>query len=219
MKSIVSKFSKEDRDRIVAAVVDAEGKTSGEIVPFIVEQSDIYEDAEWRGAVLCSIIVFCLLVALREWTTIWLPLEITTIGLATLTSGAVGFLLVRFVPFLKVAFAGKHLIEHRVAQRAAEAFIHEEVFRTRDRTGILLFVSLLEHRVLVVGDSGINAKVSQADWHDIVQRVIRGTQDGKIIDGLVDAIGQCGNLLERHGLKRRKDDRDEISDSLRVSDR
>ena len=219
MKSVESMFSRAERDRISAAVVKAESRTSGEIVPFIVGQSDFYEDAEWRGAILFSIVAYCLLVVVREWTALWIPLDVTSIGLVTLAAGALGFLLVKFVPRLKVAFAGKHLVEHRVTQRAAEAFIREEIFNTRDRTGILLFVSLLERKVLVVGDSGIHAKVAQDDWHDIVQRIVRGTRDGRLVDGLVDAIDQCGSLLQKHGVKRRKDDADEISDALRLSDR
>lgn len=219
MKPLANIFSQADLERIKAAVKTAEGKTSGEIVPFVVEQSDAYEDAEWRGASLGAIVVFCLLTVVRQYTGIWIPLDVPAIGLATLAAGAICFLAVRYVPWLKVRLAGKHLVAHRVSQRAAEAFISEEVFRTRDRTGILLFVSLLEHRVLVVGDSGINAKVEQSDWHDVVQRIIRGINEGKITDGLVDAIGKCSTLLSARGVRRRRDDRDELPDSLRVSDR
>jgi putative membrane protein len=110
-------------------------------------------------------------------------------------------------------------MNHRVSQRAAEAFIAEEVFQTRDRTGILLFFSLLEHRVLVVGDSGINAKVEKQDWDDVVTTVIEGMKAGTPAEGLIKAIGMCGELLQRQGVRRRADDSDELSDGLRMSDR
>jgi putative membrane protein len=219
VRSVFTLFSPADRDRIKAAVEAAEGKTSGEIVPYVVDHSDNYEDAEWRSAFLFAFMTFCIVVAVRSFTSVWLPLNVVEIGLATLAAGALAMLLVKYVRPVKTFFAGRHLIDHRVAQRAAEAFISEEVFNTRDRTGILIFVSLLEHRVLVIGDAGINASVKKADWHDVVQRVVKGINDGKITEGLVDAILQCGSLLEQHGLKRRADDSDELSDSLRVSDR
>ncbi len=219
MKPVADMFSQSDRDRIAAAVRDAEAKTSGEIVPYIVERSDAYEDAEWRGAALGAILTFCVLTIVRHYTGLWIPLDVPSIGLATLAVAAISFLAVKYVPWLKVRFAGKHLIDHRVGQRAAEAFITEEVFLTSERTGILIFVSLLEHRVLVVGDSGIHAKVQQSDWHDVVRRVLQGIGDGHLTDGLVDAIGQCGALLAAHGVQRRADDRDELKDSLRTSDR
>jgi putative membrane protein len=109
-------------------------------------------------------------------------------------------------------------MERRVHQRATEAFLSEEVFNTRDRTGILIFLSLLERKVLVLGDSGINARVQQSDWHDIVQRVVSGIRSGKPAEGLTDAIHQCGLLLQKHGIAIRPDDKDELSDSLRTSD-
>ncbi len=107
-------------------------------------------------------------------------------------------------------------MERRVQQRAAEAFITEEVFDTKDRTGVLIFLSLLEHCVLVVGDSGINAKVEQAEWADVVQTVVSSVRKGKAADGLVSAIQKCGDLLRREGLKRRGDDQDELPDYLRI---
>lgn len=218
MKSASTLFSQDDRSRIKAAVEAAEGKTSGEIVPYVVDRSDHYEDAEWRCAFLFGFVAFCSFVFVRSFTTVWVPLDLLESGLATLAAGALGMLLVKYVRPVKIFFAGRHHIDHRVAQRAAEAFISEEVFNTRDRTGILIFVSLLEHRVLVIGDTGINAKVEQSDWHDVVQRVLRGIKDGKFVEGLLDAILRCGVLLEKHGLQRRADDRDELPDSLRTSE-
>jgi putative membrane protein len=115
-------------------------------------------------------------------------------------------------------FAGQSVIARRVEQRAAEAFIREEIFRTRDRTGVLIFLSLQERKVLVVGDTGINAKVTKEDWHDVVRRVVEGIRHGNPAEGLIDSIRQCGVLLERRGVPRRPDDRDELADSLRIGD-
>jgi putative membrane protein len=103
-----------------------------------------------------------------------------------------------------------------VALRAADAFISEEVFKTRDRTGILIFLSLEEHKVLVVGDRGIDAKVDRSEWEDVVARIVRGINIGHPADGLVDAIAQCGVLLEKHGFQRRQDDTNELPNRLRV---
>jgi putative membrane protein len=219
LNNVASKFSQEDRDRITAAVRDAESHTSGEIVPYVVDASDRYEEAEYRAGFLFAVLAFCGFVILRRFTSAWIPLDVIEIGFVTLAAGAIGMLLARFVRPVKTLFAGAHDMNHRVAQRAAEAFISEEVFNTRDRTGILVFVSLLEHRVLVVGDSGINARVESGDWDDIVQRVLRGIREGKMAEGLAEAIRQCGLLLQQHNLPRKADDRDELADGLRTSDR
>ena len=105
-----------------------------------------------------------------------------------------------------------------MAQRAAEAFVSEEVFNTRDRSGILIFLSLLEHRVMVVGDTGINARVKAQEWHAIVKTIVDGIVAGRPAEGLIEGIRQRGALLALKGVARRSDDRDELPDSLRMSD-
>jgi putative membrane protein len=220
MASPVSRlFSEADRARIQDAVRNAEGKTSGEIVPFVVERSDAYEAADWRGGALLGAAVACAAAAVHELTNIWLPFNFAGLVLIMIVAYVAGMLLVRFVPALKRLFTGSDEMGHHVARRAAEAFIAEEVFKTRERTGILLFVSLFERRVLVVGDAGINARVQKSDWDGIVTTIVDGLKKGTPTDGLVRAIAACGALLESHGVTRRSDDTDELSDGLRVSDR
>lgn len=212
-------FSDADRARIQAAVVEAEGKTSGEIVPYVVERSDGYEAAEWRGGALLGCTVGLLIAGLHSLTDVWLPVNIAGLIAFVIGASMVGMLAVRTIAPLTRLFAGRSHMAHHVSRRAAEAFIAEEVFRTRERTGILLFVSLLERTVLVVGDAGINARVQKADWDGIVAMVVQGLKTGTPADGMVRAIGACGTLLERQGVARRADDTDELSDGLRTSDR
>jgi putative membrane protein len=125
-------------------------------------------------------------------------------------------LAVRVLPPVKRLFAGGHLMTRRVEQRAAEAFISEEVFATKKRTGILIFLSMLERRVLILGDAGIHSKVRQDDWHEIITMVVGAIRSGKPADGLVEAIGRCGALLAGHGVGIEPGDTDELSDNLRI---
>ena len=91
----------------------------------------------------------------------------------------------------------------------------EEVFDTRERTGILIFVSLFERRVEVVGDSGINARVDPDDWVHVVEDILVGVRKGQMAEGFVKAINRCGALLEEKGVEIREDDSNELSDSVR----
>ncbi len=212
-------FSESDLARIKVAVVEAEGKTSGEIVPFVVERSDDYEVAEWRGGALLGATVAIVFAALHELTDLWLPVNfagLVAISIVAFVGGMVG---TRFVPSLIRLLAGRELMTHHAGRRAAEAFVAEEVFQTRDRTGILLFVSLLERTVIVVGDAGINAHVQKKEWDGIVAMIVDGLKKNTPADGMVRAINACGALLERQGVARKTDDTDELSDGLRMSDR
>jgi putative membrane protein len=209
-------FSPEDRERIRAAVQEAEKTTSGEIVPYVVAESDPYPEATWRGGALLGAAVLGVVALLHDTLVILSLVTLTHTVLAGFVGFALGALVVRWIPALKPHLADDRTMERRVAERAAMAFVDEEVFATRDRSGIMIFVSLLEHKVLVMGDTGINARVDQSAWTGIVGMVVEGIRSGTATEGLVRAIRACGELLTRSGLTIRPDDTDELSDSLRV---
>jgi putative membrane protein len=211
-------FTDDELARIQEAVAATELRTSGEIVPYVVDRSGTYEVAIWRGASLVAVMVMLAAVVVMRFYTGWgLAWLHTGWGLATLAVGAgtLGALLAAYVPALRRLFAGEARLTRRVHRRASLAFLEEEVFLTRERTGILLFVSLFEHRIEVVADRGINERVRPERWLDIVALVRDGIRQGHLANGLVAAIGKCGDLLEEKGFSRTEEDRDELSDALR----
>lgn len=217
MNNLYSKFfSEADREKISQAVKEVEQRTSGEIVPYVVDRSDWYEVAEWRAGIICGMIPLATFGVLRGFTMLWPSFGILDVVLITMCVAMVGALAAHFLPGIERLFTGRDLMERRVRQRAEQAFLAEEVFATRERTGVLIFLSLLEHTVVVLGDSGINAKVVAGEWDGIVKMIVDATKAGKPSEGLVAAIRQCGALLEREGVTRRKDDTDELSDNLRT---
>ena len=208
-------FSQADRDAIQAAVRGAESRSSGEIVPYVVERSDEYQNALWKGAALGALLGPMAAFALQRWSPIWgIPLGIW-IALPAPLGGAIGYLLA-LLPPVRRWMAGEHALDARARRRAAVAFLDQEVFRTRQRTGILLFVSLFERRVVLLADSGIHQKVEEGAWEAITRRLAGGLRGGRPGPALAEAIQACGELLERHGVERQADDRDELSNELRL---
>lgn len=212
-------FSKNDLQRVEETVKDAEKQTSGEIVPYAVHASDPYDGASWRAGLLVGSLTLTAFVLVHTFSESWQPVELVQVALGTLAASLIGVLLTRIVKPVKRFFAGNAVMDRRVAQRAVEAFVVEEVFDTRDRTGILIFLSLLEHKVLVLGDSGINAKVQKSEWEGVVTTIVDGMRAGKPAEGLIDAIHQCGTLLKREGVAIKPDDKDELSNRMRTSER
>ena len=210
-----------DLARIKAAVGAAEQRTAGEIVPFVVRQSGRYDVAAWRAAAVGALLAAAAALGLSwvydGWGLPWLY-STWAVETATLAGAVAGGLVGTFVEPIRRLLAGPLLLAETVQRRAAEAFLAEEVFATRDRTGILLFVSLFEHRIEVVGDAGINAKVEQAEWEGVVARIRSGIQAGDLAGGLVAAVEMCGDLLHRRGVAVRENDTDELSDGVRVRD-
>ncbi len=216
MSKLDKMIGPDERKKIKQAVEKAELKTSGEIVPFLTEQSDSYEEAPWKGGYFTGTLALGFLLSLD--ISDMLPVALTGIyaGLGFFVFAILGYLLTMFIPPVKKYFAGASIINRRVEQRAYAAFIQEEVFLTRERTGILLYISLFEHKVFVLGDSGINSKVKSDDWNGIVDTIVSHMKNGEPVDGIIRAIEQCGELLEKAGVAIRKDDQDELSNELRT---
>lgn len=211
-------FSQTDLDAVKTAVREAEARTSGEIVPYVVERSDDYPTAVWKGTALGALLGPLVAVALYEWGGYWGVYVPAWIAFPAMAGGALGYLLTAFLPPVKRWIAGDEILDLRARTRAQVAFLEQEVFRTRERTGILLFLSLFEHRVVVLGDTGINQKVKQEEWDGLVKRLAQGIRAGRPGAALVEAIHECGPLLERQGVEIRVDDQNELSDELRRGD-
>lgn len=213
-------FSDEDRQRIAAAIKVVEAETSGELVPYIVPRCAPYEAVPWRAGVLSALLMLAVL-ALARALPLGLPAPITSEGavlLLVLFVGGLGAFVAASVPGLVRRFAGADRMEAAVHQRALQAFVEEEVFATRDRTGVLLFVSLLERRIEVVADAGVYQAVDAAAWADVTARVRHGIEADALARGLIDGIEACGTLLREHGFHAPSDDPDELPSRLRVDD-
>jgi putative membrane protein len=214
--NIKTLFSEQDRQRLAEAVQAAERSTSGEIVPYIVGQSDHYPEALWRAGSLIGLLILCVFSVLYMATDLWLPYGIAEVAAFVIAGFGLMVLVLMLAPSLKLLLVPSSMLTQRVEERASMAFLAEEVFKTRDRTGILLFVSLLERRVHVLGDSGINSRVRQEEWDEVVKIVVSGMKTGRPAEALIEAIGKCGALLEKRGVEIRPDDTDELDNTIRI---
>jgi len=209
-------FTTQEKEEIKKAVQDLEMVTSGELVPYFVPSSDKYEEASWYSAAVVGLFALVVIAFLSyTWT---LPVQLTPIDTAMIVIGfmLLGFLTPIIFPFSIRWITSKETLEQRVYQRAIEAFLEEGIYKTKDKIGILIFVSKLEHKVVVIGDEGISAKVTGNDWRIIVDTVVKGIKRKEIGSGIVDAIGKCKELLLSHGFNTRQDRPNELSDDLRI---
>lgn len=200
-----------DRERIEAAVRAAERGTSGEIVVQVVRRSDAFPVAAWRLSVLLAAIV--LLAVDARWP------ETTVMVLFGLQAAAVAVAQLACLcdPIRRLGLREDEL-EQAARRGALDAFRRSVARRTAGRTGILIYVSLLEHRVVVLGDEAVDrALAPEETWRDVVERVLEGIRAGRAADGIVRAVERCGALLARP-LPRAADDRDEIETGLILAD-
>ena len=138
-------FPVEAQERIAAAVRQAETRTTGQVVPVVVERSEPYEEARWIAAVLVAALVTGLAELLR-----WEP-TIAELFALQIVGGVLGWLAGRLAPVERL-LAGKRHQERAVDARAEQAFFEHGLHQTRDGTGVLIFASLRERRAVVIGN-------------------------------------------------------------------
>ena len=216
MKELAEKFlNKDEQERIRAAVSEAEKQTSGEIVPMIVPAAYHYPVADVLGGASLALpvsIVLTYILGSMLWVgpaNMWVFMGV--FGVAFVVFHRV----VQRVWPLKRVFISDREIDEEVQEAALTSFFKEELYRTRDETGILIFVSVFEHRVWVLADRGINAKVDPGQWEGVVAHIVSGIKDGRQADAICEAVREVGTILARH-FPVKADDVDEL-DNLIIS--
>ena len=201
-------------ERIESAIADAESHTSGEIVPLLVRRSSTVGHVS-----LVSFTLLLLCVFLSD-----LPAHLTELGgpyLAWL--GACWLLAGGLALGVSRLDAVQRLLTPRIDQmrqvdlRAQIEFYELEMSQTQDRTGILLLVSLMEHRAVVLADHSIAEKLDAKVWQEVVDLMIQGVKRSDLAAGMTQAIQRCGELLSPH-FPVASDDINELRDHLVVKE-
>jgi putative membrane protein len=197
MKNLMERFiSKANQDKIETCVREAESRTRGEIVVMLVPTSYHYPMAGLLGATAFS---FPVAVALTPalgglfWagpSNLWVFLG-ALIPLFLLFHEAV-----KRIHVLKRFFIRGKEMEEEVREAAHVQFFHKGLYRTREETGVLIYISVFERRVWVLGDRGINAAIPEAHWNGVVATIVQAIKDRQPAEGICQAVGDVGRILQ-----------------------
>lgn len=199
-----------NQDQISKAVLEAERHTTGEIVPMVVSRSDDYPGARWRLAIVTALVLgFITYTLLGNHDPAW-------ILWAQIPGLYIGYWLGGFGAILR-PFLISAKLDEEVHQRALQAFFSRNLHATQDRTAILIMISLLEHRVEILADTGINAKVSGDQWQQIVSDMLGKIKSGDLTEGLCVAVRECGEVLAKE-FPGSHDNVDELSNKVIIAD-
>lgn len=207
MKQASQLFSEEERKVIEDAVAQAENRTSGEIVPVVATASGRYDRAEDVFGFLLALTALCVawwgfqdfVPAGGDWAQgVTAELGLPLILVVLIAGYGVGVLLATWFPVLRLPFIPKKEMREEVERAAAETFQKLRIRNTQEATGILIYVSLYERMVRVMGDDAISEKMDPQNWDDICNVVVDGIKQGKPVEGFQQGILQCGDHLSRH---------------------
>lgn len=202
-----------DLEAAHVALRAAEQKTVGEIVPMVMERADAHPDVVWRVAVAGALAGSLLLAA-------WLPWHQPHWLLACqLGLGVLAGLLARLLPDVQRAVVSEARATEVAEEQAFQEFHRLGLPATAGRTGVLLFVSLFERRVVVLADEGIDGKVDgRTVWSAAKDAVLAGLARGSLRDGLIAGIERVGEVLATHA-PTAAGDRNELPDRIVVQGR
>lgn len=183
-------FTKEDHEAVSSAIREAEKKTSGQIVCVLARSSSGY------GYI--PILWASLLALLTPWPLIYFtPWSVQRIFLLQLVVFLVIGVVASFTP-LRLALVPRAIKRARAHREALEQFVVRGITRTRNRTGVLIFVSVAERYARIIADEGIAAKVPNSEWQEAVDALTGHMRDGRIAAGFTAAVERCGAVLATH---------------------
>jgi putative membrane protein len=182
--------SEADKVQVEAAIAAAEKRTSGEIVAVIARASASYVSVAPMVAALLALLVPWPLI----YFTWWRVQDIYMLQLLVFVIAAASI----YWPPVRLALVPNSIKRDRAHKRAIEQFVAQNLYTTRSHTGVLIFLSEAERYAEVVADRNIYAKVPQADWQALVDRLTARIGDGEVGAGLSEAIAAAGELLAKH---------------------
>lgn len=225
----------EDLAAIEAAVRTAEARTTGEIYCVLAEESSDYHATPLAWAAGVALLAPAILLLFGIQVTApdlrmfggWTADQVEDIGEATARAALIGTLLLQgllfvatlalvAIPPVRRALTPRGLKRDRVLQRAEEQFLSKNLHATRERTGVLIYVSAQERMAELIADEAIHAQAPDGAWERAMAALVSELKAGRPAQGFTAAIGLCGDVLAEHFPARPDDNPNELSDAVVV---
>jgi putative membrane protein len=184
------KFSKQDHEAVAAAIRAAEQRTCGQIVCVLARTSSDYAHVPILWASALALFTPWPLIAFTLWS-------VERIFLVQLAVFILAALAISLTP-LRVTLTPRAVRRAHAHRAALEQFVLRRVAHTKNRSGVLIFVSLAEHYARIIADEGIAQKVPNAEWQAAIDALTGHMRAGHIAAGFTAAIERCGAVLAAH---------------------
>lgn len=218
----MAKLSKKEKELIAEAVSKAEKNTSGEIAVVVAKQSCDYAIYELTFAVIVGLIfmvlslIFFSKIDALIMNSFWSNSPVITpsvIGLGTFVIITICYFLAN-ISVVDRLIIPKSVKEEKVKEKAQLSFVEYGVSKTRDRTGVLIFISNLEKKVLILADSGIAEIYPNESWQKQVNSIITGIKSNNFGAELTKVITEIGQVLAKN-FPAKDDDTNELANHVR----
>ena len=199
-------LSKAEADAITARSVELESRVGVQVIAAIIGKADAHVELPWKafalGAVLSGLAMVVADLARPQWLTVNVALVDTVTILGT---GAASALLAVFVPAYARFFLRSTRRDAEVRRYAEALFLRHELFKTRERNGILILVSCFERKVEILADVGSHRRVSDAEWRPVIARMTPLLRERRFAEALQEGLAAAEELLAAKALNARVD--------------
>lgn len=165
-------FTADEEGRIQAAIEQVEARTGVQVLAAVIGRADHYPEAPWKAFALAASLASLGLAVQAILDPPWIaPVHAAFYAIAVLGVGAAAALAIVLLPSLARLLIPSARLEGEVEQYARGCFLEREIFGTRERTGILVLVSLFERRVVVLPDTGLAGRLPAGALAAVVARM------------------------------------------------
>lgn len=196
----------EAKRRTTETIRAVEAKTSAEVVVSVRPAAERHlATSAAFGGVVAALVLVVMLVSPRVYDVRTMPLDaLLAFVLAALAS--------HFVPALKRLFTPKTRRLAAAERGASAAFVELGIAKTKQRSGVLVFVALFERTAVVVADEGVPTALLGDAYEARISELARSVAAGDF-DAFLGTLGAFGELLAGV-LPRRPDDVNELTDEV-----
>lgn len=174
-----------------------------EVVTMVVGKCDVYPETVWKafalGASLAALAVAAGDFVRPDWVT---SMAVVTSIVAILAVGAMCALASVTMPGFARLFLRDARASVEATQYAKVQFLERQLFATKERTAVLVLVAMLERRVVILADTGLQGKVSVAEWDAVIARMTERLHAGAVREALLAGLDATGDLLAGKGIVR-----------------
>ena len=184
------RLTNDDHAAVAAAIREAEEHTCGQIVCVLAHTSSAYAHVPILWSSLLALFTPWPLIYFTQWSVQRIFLAQLIVFLIASSALSWARLRILLVP---------RAVQRARAHRAAlEQFVLRGISRTRNRCGVLIFVSLAEHYARIVADEGVAQKVHASEWQAAIDALTMHLREDHLAAGFIAAIERCGAVLAEH---------------------
>lgn len=222
----------DERRAIEAAVHAAELRTSAEIYCVVAPDSSDYREIPLAWAAAAALLGPAVLLLAGVEVSVpdildggWSAAQVGDVAAGAARGALIGAILLQGVLFVATGLLAawspirgvltpKPLKRDRVRRRARELFLAKNLSATRERTGVLIYVSVAEHMAELIADEGVSDKIDAKAWDVPMAALVAGLKRGEAGVGFAEAVGLCADVLAEQVPANTADNPNELPDSI-----